>query len=562
VSIPQVAGPKGDKGDKGDQGIPGPPGDSAGLIEASIAGSLSGAAAGTASGSAAGTAAGSAAGKAAAETVVIGMAADIAALQADATAKTAKDLSQDGTIAIMETQTTANTAAIATAVGTIAVLTGYYASKAGSSSGSNNISQLTTATKPNTSTPFFSTGLQVRGEHLTDGSTTAYSGEIVMNNANYDGSNFNSGDIVMKTANQNRMTIKKNGQIELGNISDLETELANKANSSDVSSSLSLKSEKSYVDTNFLNLNSASTQIINSKIQYNNLAGSTGVYPSYFLGLNSNYELILGNQAGPTGPQGSPGTQGVQGLQGIQGPNGTIGPQGPQGVQGQQGIQGIQGINGAIGPQGAQGPQGVQGQQGTQGIQGIQGPQGPQGNQGSQGFQGPQGSQGMKGDQGIQGIQGVQGPQGTQGIQGIQGIQGPQGTQGPKGDQGIQGPQGTQGTSGNIILPLNNTFTGTNTFNGTLTVNNGLEAYLSNGVRITQTNLGYSMSSLSGYSIGGVSSSTITLSSQNQQWYINPNSTSDSGGIWFRAPAETAVLERQPLLINYTFKEMLMQQVL
>ena len=51
------------------------------------------------------------------------------------------------------------------------------------------------------------------------------------------------------------------------------------------------------------------------------------------------------------------------------------------------------------------------------------------------------------------------------------GPQGPQGIQGPAGIQGIQGipgPKGDTGENGNIILPLNNVFTGTNTFQSVL----------------------------------------------------------------------------------------------
>lgn len=382
VVIPQVAGPKGDKGDKGDQGIQGPPGQdgsSIGLIEASFAGAASGGAAGTAAGTASGSAAGTAAGTAAAEAVLAGVQAEIATLQADSVAKTTKDLAQDTVIASNTATGTANTAAIATAVGTIAILTGYFSSKAGTYADMSNVSQLGSTPKPSGPTPFYATGLQVKGEHLTDGSNTAYSGEIVMSNANYDGNSLNSGDIDLKTANTTRLKIKNNGQIQLGSIPDLEAKI-------------------------------------------NEVQGITG----------------------PTGPQGD---------MGATGPTGYIGATGATGPQGLQGIQGPTGMMGATGAQGIQGPTGATG---PQGLQGLQGPTGAQGLQGIQGIQGPTG---------LGGIQGIQGPTGAQGLQGIQG---------PTGSQGVQGIQGPTGQSGNIILPLNNTFTGNNTFNGTVSVGNQL----------------------------------------------------------------------------------------
>ena len=53
-----------------------------------------------------------------------------------------------------------------------------------------------------------------------------------MTNADYDNGNFNSGDIVIKTGNQDRMKIKHSGQVQLGSINDLETEINNKSSQS------------------------------------------------------------------------------------------------------------------------------------------------------------------------------------------------------------------------------------------------------------------------------------------------------------------------------------------
>jgi hypothetical protein len=175
------------------------------------------------------------------------------------------------------------------------------------------------------------------------------------------------------------------------------------------------------IQSNYFNLNSSSTQIINATTKFNQLSGTTGSYPSYFLGLNSNYELMIGNQAGPTG---------AQGIQGIQGPTGLIGPTGQQGVTGSTGAQG---------PTGLIGPTGQQGVIGATGAQGIQGPTG------------------------------AQGQQGIIGSTGAQGAAGSAGSIGPTGPQGLQGPTG----SGGDILGLNNIFSGINTFNNNLTTGMG-----------------------------------------------------------------------------------------
>ena len=60
---------------------------------------------------------------------------------------------------------------------------------------------------------------------------------------------------------------------------------------------------------------------------------------------------------------------------------------------------------------------------------------------------------------------GPQGPPGPQGNPGNTGATGPQGEQGIQGNTGNTGATGPQGESGNVILPLNNEFIGTNSFN-------------------------------------------------------------------------------------------------
>jgi len=128
---------------------------------------------------------------------------------------------------------------------------------------------------------------------------------------------------------------------------------------------------------------------------------------------------------------------------------------------------------------------------------GSTGPQGPQGPTGSQGSTGPTGPQGIKGDQGNNG---------TNGVNGLQGIKGDQGIIGPTGPQGIKGDQGIAGTNGNVILPLNNTFTGTNTFND----------ISSTGFKSTKTNysIAFSDSSYIGFQKLGTYLNTIIVGTQ------------------------------------------------
>ena len=507
VNIPLIKGDKGDpglpglKGDQGLQGERGQDGSSIGLFEAALTGAASGGTAGAASGAAAGAASGASAGTASAETVLAGVQSEISALQADSVAKTAKDVAQDGTIAIMETQTLANTAALVTAVAGIAVITGYFASQAGSTANTKNVSQQHTVSKPNdiSGNRFFGTALQVKGEHLTDGNTTAYSGEILMTNANYDSGNYNSGDIEIKTGNINRMIVKNNGQIQVGDITDLEYEINNKVSNTIFNNSLALQ-ELNYASITSLSSLISSSTLNSTLLSYDNSTTSNSKFLSVNGGtlsgpLNVNSSLsVLGNVNIGSQLQGIVNTQPEDGMG-----NFTIGLDGTASAPQRQAIV-IQGMPstglvssilfkqpvssnqpistfavpidsenlcnkeyvdskimeielmpgpvGPVGPMGLRGPQGDQGIQGLQGIQGPQGPQGQKGDQGLQGLQGIQGPQGQKGDQGIQGPQGDQGIQGPQGIQGVQGVQGIQGPQGQKGDQGLQGLQGIQGVKG------------------------------------------------------------------------------------------------------------------
>lgn len=81
----------------------------------------------------------------------------------------------------------------------------------------------------------------------------------------------------------------------------------------------------------------------------------------------------------------------------------------------------------------------------------LKGDKGDKGDKGPQGIQGPKGEKGAtgaKGDKGEQGLPGIPGERGPQGDIGPQGPKGDRGQQGPKGDTGEQGPQGLQGEIG------------------------------------------------------------------------------------------------------------------
>ena len=217
------------------------------------------------------------------------------------------------------------------------------------------------------------------------------------------------------------------------------TQLASKANSADVATSLATKVDKE-----------------NGKGLSSN---------DYTTAEKTKLAAISGNVAGPQGIQGLPGPVGPQGATGPQGPIGLTGPAGPTGATGSVGPQGLPGAigpagnDGAVGPQGATGPAGLPGQAGAAGAAGPAGPQGlpgpigltgPAGATGAQGPIGLTGPQGPAGAIGIQGPIGLTGPAGPMGLQGPIGLQGPTGLTGPAGPAGPTGPQGSIGSTGAV----------------------------------------------------------------------------------------------------------------
>jgi hypothetical protein len=162
------------------------------------------------------------------------------------------------------------------------------------------------------------------------------------------------------------------------------TQLATKANASDVTASLSTKVDKEIGKG--LSSNDYTTA---EKIKLASItAGGTG-------------------PAGPAGPAGATGPQGPIGLTGPAGATGPAGPQGPIGLSGPAG---------ATGPVGATGPQGPIGLTGPAGPTGATGPQGPIGLSGAAGATGPQGPIGLTGATGATGATGPAGPQGATGL--------------------------------------------------------------------------------------------------------------------------------------------------
>ena len=132
------------------------------------------------------------------------------------------------------------------------------------------------------------------------------------------------------------------------------SQLASKANASDVSASLATKVDKE----------------IGKGLSSND----------YTTAEKTKLAAISGNVAGP------------QGIQGLPGPAGATGPIGLTGPAGPQGAIGPAGNDGAVGPQGATGPQGPIG---LTGATGPQGPIGPAGPAGATGPAGPQGATGL-----------------------------------------------------------------------------------------------------------------------------------------------------------------------
>jgi uncharacterized protein (TIGR02145 family) len=132
------------------------------------------------------------------------------------------------------------------------------------------------------------------------------------------------------------------------------TQLASKANSSDVAASLATKVDKE----------------IGKGLSSND----------YTTAEKTKLAAISGNVSGP------------QGIQGLPGATGATGPAGPQGLQGSAGPTGN---DGAVGPQGATGPSGLPG------AAGVAGPAGPRGLPGSTGAAGAQGQPGVAGPAGL-----------------------------------------------------------------------------------------------------------------------------------------------------------------
>ncbi len=206
------------------------------------------------------------------------------------------------------------------------------------------------------------------------------------------------------------------------------TQLATKANASDVAASLATKVDKE----------------IGKGLSSNDFTTAE----------KTKLAAISGNVAGPQGIQGLPGPVGPQGATGPQGPIGLTGPAGPIGATGPAGPQGPAGAigpagnDGAVGPQGATGPAGLPGLPGQAGAAGVAGPAGPQGIQGLPGPIGLTGPAGATGAQGPIGLTGPQGPAGATGIQGPIGLTGPAGPAGPQGLTGPAGPIGLTGATG------------------------------------------------------------------------------------------------------------------
>jgi hypothetical protein len=229
-----------------------------------------------------------------------------------------------------------------------------------------------------------------------------------------------------------------------------------------------------------------------------------------------NYSSYLGAKkcCNTTGPPGMPG---------MQGPAGPIGPQGIPGSN--TGFTGPAGPTGATGPIGSTGPEGQRGPTGATGSTGSTGVTGPTGATGSTGVTGPTGSTGSTGATGSTGPTGPTGPTGATG------------PTGPTGSTGATGVIGPTGESGNIILPLSNTFTGTtNTFTQTIRLGNGVTSYgtltptaitvIDNGatgysemqynnVNVTNTNTGENCQmTVQGLTNAGGQDMTITSSNQ------------------------------------------------
>lgn len=278
---------------------------------------------------------------------------------------------------------------------------------------------------------------------------------------------------------------------------------------------------------------------------------------------------------GEVGPAGATGARGLQGLQGVAGKDGAAGINGAAGAQGVKGDKGEAGAAGATGPTGPQGIQGIQGETGISGLnftgdwssttayiardavsyqgstyyaplnvsagtipgsgngwfvlsaagtKGDDGAQGPTGPAGATGPAGPAGATGSTGAQGAKGDVGLTGAKGAQGVQGVQGETGPAGPtgatgatgpQGPTGATGAQGPQGISGAALYTIATYTNVASGYAVINMPGVTNTQLR------IRLTDTNIEYSITSIGGanryidthYSIPSVSGNTVSTAS-------------------------------------------------
>jgi Collagen triple helix repeat (20 copies) len=157
---------------------------------------------------------------------------------------------------------------------------------------------------------------------------------------------------------------------------------------------------------------------------------------------------------------------------------------------------------------------------------GPTGPTGPTGATGRTGATGTTGTTGTTGSTGTTGPTGTTGTTGSTGTTGQTGSTGAAGGQGVTGSTGPTGPTGVTGISGATILPTNNVWTGTNTFNANITVADGLTTNISNGLTVSETNLGYSVSGLTGFSTSGVTAGTVSYNGSLRWWIIQAGSAS------------------------------------
>ena len=223
------------------------------------------------------------------------------------------------------------------------------------------------------------------------------------------------------------------------------TQLATKANASDVTAGLANKVDKE-----------------NGKGLSSN---------DYTTAEKTKLAAISGNVAGPQGPAGPTGLPGAVGATGPAGPQGVAGPAGNDGAVGPQGATGAQGPIGLTGPAGATGPQGPIGLTGPSGNDGAVGPQGVTGAQGPIGAAGangktvingstdPAAGTGQDGDFYINtATNTLFGPKVSGAWPSGISLVGPQGATGSAGAQGIQGPTGATGPApaGTGIVTVNN----------------------------------------------------------------------------------------------------------